>query len=124
MDFNVNVGITVKSMAELQTVLNALGAVKSEQPVTVKTALTANAAESQPEESSVPNAKLAVNAPGATSTARPVMEEARAVCAELTRQGKKPELRALLQEFGAGRLVDVPAENLGELLDKARAISK
>ena len=124
MDFNVNVGITVKSMAELQTVLNALGAVKGEQPVTVKAALTAIAAESHPEEGSVPNAELAVNAPGAKSTARPVMEEARAVCAELTRQGKKPELRALLQEFGAGRLVDVPAENLGELLDKARAISK
>ena len=123
MDFNVNVGITVKSLEELQTVLNALGAVKGEQPIAVTTALTAIVAKSQLEQHSAPIAKLAVNVPAVVSTARPVMEEARAVCAELSRQGKKPELRALLQEFGAGRLVDVPPENLGALLDKAREIN-
>ena len=123
MDFNVNVGITVKSMAELQAVLNALGAVKGEQPVTVKAALAAIAAESQSEQSNAPAIKSAANVPAATSAARPAMEEARAVLAELVRQGKKPEIKALLQEFGAVKLVDVPAENLGELLSKAREIN-
>ena len=122
MDFNVNVGLTVKSLAELQTVLNALGAVRCEQPITVKTGLTASAAESHPEHS-VPAIKPATNAPATVSPARPVMEEARAILAELVRQGKKPEVKALLQEFGAGRLADVPVEKLGELLDKAREIN-
>ncbi len=106
--------VIAQAIAELKTSTASNG---------VATAMSGVRVDRQPEQSNAPTIKSAAIVPAATSAVRPAMEDARAVLAELVRQGKKPEVKALLQEFGAGKLVDVPAENLGELLSKARAIN-
>jgi len=51
------------------------------------------------------------------------LEEVRAKLAELTRNGKREKVKALLQEYGASKLTEVPKDKLGELMKKAEAIA-
>lgn len=50
------------------------------------------------------------------------LEDVRAVLAEKSRGGKTQEVRAILKEFGADKLSDVPSEKYIELLQKAEEL--
>jgi len=50
------------------------------------------------------------------------LEQVRAKLAELTRNGKREQVKALLNEFGANKLSEVPAEKYAELMAKAEEI--
>lgn len=50
------------------------------------------------------------------------LEDVRAVLAEKSRNGKTQEVRAILKEFGADKLSDVPSEKYTELLQKAEEL--
>jgi len=51
------------------------------------------------------------------------LEQVRAKLAELTRNGKREQVKALLNEFGANKLSEVPAEKYAELMEKADEIA-
>ncbi|MBN3585358.1 hypothetical protein JYB64_23500, partial [Algoriphagus aestuarii] len=44
------------------------------------------------------------------------LEQVRAKLAELTRNGKREQVKALLNEFGANKLSEVPADKYAELM--------
>lgn len=50
------------------------------------------------------------------------LEQVRAKLAELTRNGKREQVKALLNEFGANKLSEVPADKYAELMAKAEEI--
>lgn len=50
------------------------------------------------------------------------LEQVRAKLAELTRNGKREQVKALLNEFGANKLSEVPADKYAELMAKAEGI--
>ena len=50
------------------------------------------------------------------------LEHVRAKLAELTRNGKREQVKALLNEFGANKLSEVPADKYAELMAKAEEI--
>lgn len=51
------------------------------------------------------------------------LEQVRAKLAELTRNGKREQVKALLNEFGANKLSEVPADKYAELMEKAEEIA-
>ena len=51
------------------------------------------------------------------------LEQVRAKLADLTRNGKRAEVKKLLNEFGANKLSDVPADKYAELMAKAEEIA-
>ena len=51
------------------------------------------------------------------------LEQVRAKLAELTRNGKREQVKALLNEFGANKLSEVPADKYAELMEKAAEIA-
>lgn len=56
-------------------------------------------------------------------TEKPVdIETVRAELAVLTKKGKREEVRALIQRFGAEKLPEVPPEKFRELLAEARKL--
>ena len=52
----------------------------------------------------------------------PKLEDVRAVLADISRNGKTAEMKALLTKFGATKLSDIPTEKYPELLKAAEAI--
>lgn len=50
------------------------------------------------------------------------LEQVRAKLADLQRQGKRAEVKALIQSFGVSKLSEVPAERYDELMAKAEEI--
>lgn len=50
------------------------------------------------------------------------IEDVRAVLAVKTREGKTPQVKVLLNEFGADKLSNVPVEKLAELKAKAEVL--
>ena len=50
------------------------------------------------------------------------LEQVRAKLADLTRNGKRAEVKKLLDEFGANKLSEVPADKYAELMAKAEEI--
>lgn len=50
------------------------------------------------------------------------IEDVRAVLAVKTRDGKTPQVKALLNEFGADKLSSVPLDKLAELKQKAEVL--
>ena len=51
------------------------------------------------------------------------LEQVRAKLADLQRQGKRAEVKALIQSFGVSKLSEVPAERYAELMEKADEIT-
>src|SRR5690606_32676479 len=51
------------------------------------------------------------------------LEQVRAKLAELTRNGKREQVKELLNEFGANKLSEVPADKYAELMEKAAEIA-
>ena len=51
------------------------------------------------------------------------LEQVRAKLAELTRNGKREQVKALLNEFGANKLSEVPADKYAELMARAEEIA-
>lgn len=66
------------------------------------------------------NRKTKENSKKAENTV--TIEDVRAVLAEKSRGGKTQEVRAILKEFGADKLSDVPSEKYTELLQKAEEL--
>lgn len=66
------------------------------------------------------NRKTKENSKKAENTV--TLEDVRAVLAEKSRGGKTQEVRAILKEFGADKLSDVPSEKYTELLQKAEEL--
>ena len=50
------------------------------------------------------------------------LEDVRAVLAEISRKGKTAEMKALLAQFGAKKLSDIPSEKYPALLAAAKEI--
>ena len=50
------------------------------------------------------------------------LEQVRAKLADLQRQGKRAEVKALIQSFGVSKLSEVPADKYAELMAKAEEI--
>jgi len=50
------------------------------------------------------------------------LEQVRAKLADLTRKGKRAEVKALIQSFGVSKLSEVPADKYAELMAKAEEI--
>ena len=50
-------------------------------------------------------------------------EDVRKVLAEISKQGKTAEMKALLSKYGAKRLSDVNAKDYGEILTAAKEIA-
>lgn len=50
------------------------------------------------------------------------LEDVRAKLAELSRQGKQPEVKALISKFGANKLTDIDESCYEELLKEAEAL--
>jgi hypothetical protein len=53
---------------------------------------------------------------------QPNLEEVRAKLAALSQDGKQAQVKALITEFGAKKLSDIPAEKYEELLKKAEEL--
>ena len=51
------------------------------------------------------------------------LEDVRAVLADISRAGKTSEMKALLEQFGAKRLSEIPAEKYPALLAAAKELS-
>jgi len=51
------------------------------------------------------------------------LEQVRAKLADLQRQGKRAEVKALIQSFGVSKLSEVPADKYAELMAKAEEIA-
>lgn len=52
----------------------------------------------------------------------PTLEEVRAKLATLSQEGKQAQVKALITEFGAKKLSDIPADQYVELLKKAEEL--
>ena len=52
----------------------------------------------------------------------PRLEDVRAVLADISRKGKTAEMKALLAQFGAAKLSDIPVERYDELLIAAKKV--
>ena len=50
------------------------------------------------------------------------MEEVRAKLAALSQEGKQTQVKALITEFGAKKLSDIPEEKYAALLEKAEVL--
>lgn len=67
--------------------------------------------------------------PAAVKAEQPVeqptvtLEDARAKLADLSRNGKRDQVKSLIREFGAQKLTEVPKEKLPDLMAKAEAIA-
>ena len=59
----------------------------------------------------------------ATERPKYTLEQVRAKLADLQRQGKRAEVKALIQSFGVSKLSEVPAEKYAELMAKAEEIA-
>ena len=51
------------------------------------------------------------------------LEQVRAKLADLTRKGKRAEVKKLLEVYGANKLSEVPADKYAELMEKAAEIA-
>jgi hypothetical protein len=69
--------------------------------------------------------KAVFNKPSEATQEQPTVsiEEVRAKLVDLSRSGKREQAKALLQEFGAVKLTEVPKEKLPDLLAKVEAIA-
>ena len=74
-----------------------------------------SAAETQPAE---PQPAEKVNA-----QKQPTMEEVRAILAEISRNGKTEDMKALLHKFGATRLSEIKPEDYTALIEAARGVA-
>jgi len=59
----------------------------------------------------------------ATERPKYTLEQVRAKLADLTRKGKRAEVKALIQSFGVSKLSEVPADKYAELMEKADEIA-
>ena len=71
---------------------------------------------------SAPAQPAAPATPAPTPTPSVSLETVRAKLTALVQAGKQPQVRELLDSFGAAKLSDVPPERYAELLEKAGAL--
>ncbi|MFD1442813.1 hypothetical protein [Thermoactinomyces vulgaris] len=51
------------------------------------------------------------------------LEAVRAKLADLSRNGKRSQVKELIQSFGVKKLTEIPKDKLGELMEKVREIA-
>lgn len=104
-----------------QGALLPLLALNKEEPAAPKTKKTAKPVKTAaPEKPAEPN--KTEEPAEAEAPAEVTKEEVRKVLAGKSKEGKKAECKALLQEFGANRLPEVDPKDYAALIEKARAI--
>lgn len=54
---------------------------------------------------------------------QPTMEEVRAILADISRNGKTEDMKALLHKFGATRLSEIKPEDYTALIEAARGVA-
>lgn len=79
-----------------------------------------SAAETQPAENQPSETQAAEKT---NAQKQPTMEEVRAVLADISRQGKTDDMKALLHKFGATRLSEIKQEDYTALVAAAREVS-
>jgi hypothetical protein len=78
------------------------------------------AAETQPTEKQPSENPLTETQP---EEKQPTMEEVRAILAEISRNGKTEDMKALLHKFGATRLSEIKPEDYTALIEAARGVA-
>jgi len=127
MDINVKVRLeSPELMAAILALAEALPQVKLETNVPVKTFETK---EVQPievkqdgKESQGPNKETVKENKQKQQTKIVTLEEVRGKLAELSRQGKQPEVKALISKYGASKLTDIEPACYEELLKEAEVL--
>jgi hypothetical protein len=111
-----NIVIEIKAPELTQAIL-ALAEVMS-KALTVR--ISSKVAEAYPDNTPEPDPEPAqqAEAPGKVIT----LEEVRAKLAELSRTGKREQVKGLLSRYGVDKLTEVPTDRYSELLDLAEAI--
>ena len=79
-----------------------------------------SSAETQPAENQ-PTENPASESP--PTVKQPTMEEVRAILADISRNGKTEDMKALLHKFGATRLSEIKQEDYTALVTAAREVS-
>ena len=59
----------------------------------------------------------------ANAQKQPTMEEVRAILADISRNGKTEDMKALLHKFGATRLSEIKPEDYTALIEAARGVA-
>ena len=59
----------------------------------------------------------------ANTKKQPTMEEVRAILADISRNGKTEDMKALLHKFGATRLSEIKPEDYTALIEAARGVA-
>lgn len=133
MTIKVDINVTAPELAEaINRLADALPylsnvkMIKTERPEIEETEPKAEEKPKKPAKN-----KKAVKEPTVTAepaeTTKPEtkdisLEDVRARLATLSQDGKQADVKALITEFGAQKLSDIPAEKYSELLKKAEAL--
>lgn len=117
MEFKIDVNVTAPELVEsINYLAEAISAMNPAGDLVAKPKLAENSAKvdqadtNQPKRSKKPKTKAIT------------LEDVRAKLAALSQDGKQAEVKALITEFGAKKLSDVPAEKYSELLAKAEVL--
>jgi hypothetical protein len=88
-----------------------------------KTAAAADTAVDVPNESAAEPSEPEAPAASTASSPEPVtLEEVRAVLAKLSQGGKGAEVKALISQFGAAKLTEIPADKYSDVLAAAQEL--
>lgn len=130
----MDIKITIEApglVAAINSLAEALAGSKSGSTTVVSYApvVTATAEEPKPQEvetNEVPDKSEPTPDPApetATESASTVtLEEVRAKLAKLSQAGKQAQVKALITQFGASKLTEIPAEKYAELMSAAEEI--
>ena len=92
------------------------GDVKRVEPLPAETQPT----EKQPSENPPAETQQAEKA---NTKKQPTMEEVRAILADISRNGKTEDMKALLHKFGATRLSEIKPEDYTALIEAAKGVA-
>lgn len=119
-NFTVDININAPELSAAITALAvAMSGDSTQQTYLVKETVSEQAPE--PAQEPKPKARPKPKPEQKTEPVIP-LETVRAKLAALSREGKQSQVKALISEFGATKLTDIPAEKYGELLKAAEGL--
>ena len=107
-------------LADLTSAVAEVAAEFGEVKRVEKPAAETQPTEKQPSENPPTETQQAEKA---NTKKQPTMEEVRAILADISRNGKTEDMKALLHKFGATRLSEIKPEDYTALIEAARGVA-
>lgn len=120
LDVNVSAPELAESINRLVNMLPGLSNVKEAHEEPVKIEQTELKIEDKPKQ--VDKRKIETDELNKSEVKEITLEEVRGKLAALSQDGKQAQVKALITEFGAKKLSDIPSSKYQELLEKAEVL--